>query len=59
MKRGIAKRVGRIISGSLADQLVNSALKYRAQAPLIDSLLKEVGIKGGDINGMANIADRE
>lgn len=36
--------------GSLADQVVNSALQYRAQAPLLDSLLKEVGITGGDIN---------
>jgi uncharacterized membrane protein YqiK len=32
-----------------ADSLVNSALRYRAQAPLIDSLLKEIGIQGGDI----------
>ncbi len=38
--------------GNLADQVVNSALKYRAQAPLLDSLLEEVGIKGGDINGL-------
>jgi uncharacterized membrane protein YqiK len=38
--------------GNLADQVVNSALRYRAQAPLLDSLLDEVGIKGGDINGL-------
>ena len=39
-------------SGSnLADQVVNSALKYRAQAPLLDSLMKEIGINAGDING--------
>ena len=38
--------------GSLADQMVNSALKYRAQAPLLDSLLQEIGLKGGDINGL-------
>ncbi len=37
---------------NLADQLVNSALRYRGQAPLVDSLLKEVGITGGDINGL-------
>ena len=36
--------------GSLADQLVNSALRYRGQAPLVDSLLSEIGLKGGDIN---------
>ena len=41
--------------GSLADNVVNSALRYRAQAPLLDSLLKEVGIKGGDINSIASI----
>lgn len=38
--------------GSLADNVVNSALRYRAQAPLLDSLLKEVGINGSDINGI-------
>ena len=38
--------------GNLADQLVNSALRYRGQAPLVDSLLKELGITGGDINGL-------
>ncbi|MCF6229197.1 MAG: flotillin family protein [Gammaproteobacteria bacterium] len=39
-------------SGNLADQVVNSALRYRGQAPLIDSLLSEIGLKGGDINGL-------
>jgi len=42
-------------SGNLADNVVNSALRYRAQAPLLDSLLKEVGINGGDINSIASI----
>ena len=37
---------------SLADQVVNSALKYRSQAPLIDSLMAEIGMKAGDINGL-------
>ncbi|AOA57720.1 flotillin family protein [Acinetobacter larvae] len=37
---------------ALSDQVVNSALRYRSQAPLIDSLMNELGIKGGDINGM-------
>jgi uncharacterized membrane protein YqiK len=39
---------------SLADSVVNSALRYRAQAPLIDSLLKEIGLQGGDIGKIAN-----
>ena len=37
---------------NLAEQLVNSALRYRAQAPLVDALLKEIGITGGDIHGL-------
>ncbi len=46
-------------SGSLADQMVNGALRYRAQAPLLDSLLKEVGINGGDINGLTQALHQE
>jgi len=41
--------------GSLADQLVNSALRYRGQAPLVDSLLADIGLNGGDINGITNV----
>ena len=37
---------------ALSDQVVNSALRYHSQAPLIDSLMSELGIQGGDINGM-------
>ena len=37
---------------ALSDQVVNSALRYRSQAPLIDSLMSELGINGGDINGL-------
>ena len=40
--------------GNLADNVVNSALRYRAQAPLLDSLLKEVGINGSDINSLTS-----
>lgn len=43
-------------NGSLADQVVNSALRYRAQAPLLDSLLSELGIKAGDLNGLTAAA---
>jgi uncharacterized membrane protein YqiK len=34
---------------SLSDQIVNSALRYRAQAPLIDKLLKEIGLPAGSL----------
>jgi uncharacterized membrane protein YqiK len=37
-------------SSGLGDEVVNSALRYRAQAPLIDKLLQEIGLPGGDIN---------
>jgi uncharacterized membrane protein YqiK len=37
--------------GSLAEQLVNSALRYRGQAPIVDAILKEIGISGGDLAG--------
>lgn len=40
--------------GNLADKVVSSALKYRAQAPLIDSLMSEVGLKAGDLNGLTD-----
>ncbi len=35
--------------GHFADGVVNSALRFRAQAPLVDQLLREIGIEGGDI----------
>ncbi|GJQ62949.1 MAG: flotillin family protein [Melioribacteraceae bacterium] len=37
---------------NLADQVVNSALRYRGQAPLIDSIMREIGMVGSDINGL-------
>ena len=35
--------------GNFADSVVNSALRFRAQAPLVDQLLREIGLEGGDI----------
>ena len=43
---------GAAAQGNLADQMVNSALRYRSQAPLVDNLLKEIGLNGADINGL-------
>jgi len=37
--------------GSLPDQLVNSALKYKAQAPIVESLLNELGLDGKNLAG--------
>jgi uncharacterized membrane protein YqiK len=39
-------------NGSLAEQAVSAALAYRAQQPLIDSLLQEIGLKGGTLQGL-------
>jgi uncharacterized membrane protein YqiK len=37
-------------SAGFADGVVNSALRFRAQAPLVDQLLREIGIEGGGVN---------
>jgi uncharacterized membrane protein YqiK len=44
--------------GSPSDQIVQSALKYRAQAPLIDSLLKELGFDGAAPAALASALER-
>ena len=49
---------GQTTQTSLADQMVNSALRYRSQAPLVDGLLKELGLNGGDINGLTQGLDK-
>jgi uncharacterized membrane protein YqiK len=40
--------------GNIADSVVNSALRFRAQAPLVDQLLREIGVQGGDLGHAAN-----
>ena len=46
--------------GSFADNVVNSALRYRAQAPLVDQLLREIGIDSGDVGKLARgLLDRQ
>jgi uncharacterized membrane protein YqiK len=39
--------------GGFADSVVNSALRFRAQAPLVDQLLREIGLEAGDIQRLA------
>lgn len=39
--------------GGIADQAVNAALRYRSQAPLVDALMSELGLKAGDLSGLA------
>ena len=39
-------------SGNLAEQAVGAALKYRAYAPVLDQLIKEVGLSGNGLDGL-------
>jgi uncharacterized membrane protein YqiK len=41
-------------NSGLADQAVNAALRYRAQAPLLDALMSELGLKGASLEGLTN-----
>ncbi len=54
--KGEIDRGGR---GNLADQVVSSALRYRAQAPVIDTLLKEIGLKSSDPEGVSHLLATE
>ncbi len=40
---------------SLADNIVASALRYRAQAPFVDTLLQEIGMSPGEISKLGNL----
>ncbi|MBK8017094.1 MAG: flotillin family protein [Betaproteobacteria bacterium] len=44
---------GEMGPAGFADSVVNSALRFRAQAPLVDQMLREIGIEGGDIGKLA------
>ena len=39
---------------SLPDQMVNGALRFRTQAPIMDALMKELGLDGGTLSGLVN-----
>jgi uncharacterized membrane protein YqiK len=43
--------------GGLTDRLVSSALRYRAQAPIVDHLLREIGIDVGDPSKLAQLLE--
>lgn len=52
-----ATGAGAEAGSSLSDQVVTSALRYRAQAPLLDSLLQEVGLSGGSLEDLTKALD--
>jgi uncharacterized membrane protein YqiK len=40
---------------SATDEVIDSALRYRVQAPMIDQILAEIGIEGGSISRMPGL----
>ena len=42
-------------SANLADNVVNSALRYRAHMPFVDNLLGEIGMSPGEMSNISNI----
>lgn len=46
-------------SGNLASDAVAAALAYRAQAPVLDGLMKELGLDGSSLAGLAKGAAEE
>ncbi|MDW3254123.1 flotillin family protein [Escherichia coli] len=45
---------GSVSGGNLAEQALSAALSYRTQAPLIDSLLNEIGVSGGPLTALTS-----
>ncbi|WP_205691628.1 flotillin domain-containing protein [Escherichia coli] len=43
-----------LFAPSLAEQALSAALSYRTQAPLIDSLLNEIGVSGGSLTALTS-----
>ena len=40
---------------NVTDEVIDSALRYRVQAPMIDSLMKDIGIEGGSMGRMTDV----
>ena len=40
---------------SPTDEVINSALRYRVQAPMIDQILAEIGIEGGSLSRLPGL----
>ena len=41
--------------GNLAESVVNAAMRYRAQIPFVDNLLKEVGMSPNNLSDLTNL----
>ncbi len=42
-------------SGNLSQDLVSSALRYKAQIPILEDLMEEIGLKGSSISDLSSI----
>jgi Flotillin len=42
-------------SRSPTDEVIEAALRYRVQAPMIDQVLKEIGIEGGSLSKLGGL----
>ncbi|KJS14735.1 MAG: hypothetical protein VR78_09725 [Hoeflea sp. BRH_c9] len=40
---------------NVTDEVIDSALRYRVQAPMIDNLMKEIGIEGSSMGRMTDV----
>ncbi len=40
---------------NVTDEVIDSALRYRVQGPMIDSLMKEIGIEGSSLGRMSDV----
>ena len=40
---------------NVTDEVIDSALRYRVQAPMIDNLMRDVGIEGGSLGRMTDV----
>jgi hypothetical protein len=40
---------------SATDEVIDSALRYRVQAPLIDSILADIGVEGGSLSKLPGL----
>jgi uncharacterized membrane protein YqiK len=53
---GLGGNTGGGASGrSATDEVIDSALRYRVQAPLIDSILADIGVEGGSLAKMPGL----
>jgi len=52
---GLGGAGGSSVARTPTDEVIESALRYRVQAPLIDEVLKEIGIEGGSLAKMGGL----